>query len=158
MHICRQHFKMPPSPPFFFLIKVASIESGRERWRGRKTQTSQIKLTSSLLHKLVGSGVCFEIGINANGSTQTVYFDRWDGIYTWEHVADEAEDFPGLFSSWTGSLEDPDYQQKKQCWNRIFPCCPLPSEQAEDVLLYEGTSSASDSPPQTIFWTFQQNY
>lgn len=44
-----------------------------------------------------------------------MYFERWDRVYAWDHVADKAEDFPGLFSTWTGSLEDPDYQQKMQC-------------------------------------------
>lgn len=47
-------------PPLFFKNQD-DISLKRER-----TQTSQIKLTSSPLRKLLGSGVCLEIQINAS--------------------------------------------------------------------------------------------
>lgn len=86
MHICRQHSKMPPSLFFFFFVF-------KSRWhqfkmgdkRGEETQTSQIKLTSLPLHKLVGSGVCLEIQINASESIQTVLWQIRQG-FTWDET------------------------------------------------------------------------
>lgn len=45
--------------PFFFKSGWHQFKVGDKG--GEETQTSQIKLTSSPLHKLVGSGVCLEI-------------------------------------------------------------------------------------------------
>lgn len=45
--------------PFFFKSRWHQFKVGDKR--GKETQTSQIKLTSSSLHKLVESGVCLEI-------------------------------------------------------------------------------------------------
>lgn len=48
-------------PPGFFVLKSRWHQFKVGDKRGKETQTSQIKLTSSPLHKLVGSGVCLEI-------------------------------------------------------------------------------------------------
>lgn len=39
---------------------------------------------------------------------QTLLWQMRQG-FAWDHVADKAEEFPGLFSNWTGIRGDPDY-------------------------------------------------